>query len=423
MNWPALNKYFTVSHAGWCLALLIIMWSPFSGGPRLPSLLLAVLGLWLLAIQRGALFGVQAQRRWGVIYLLLWLPILLSLPGSLNPKRTLETALVLPLYYLAGLALIGALRTDRARRRLAIGIALTLLFWMTDGFVQLIFGYDLFGIPLTPDGRVVGLFGTNLHLGTFTAVLLPIVLWFALERHTALAVGAFALSAAIVALAGARMNLVMLAVAAGALLGRLSRRWALGLLVAGALALGAASALSPAMQERFARAASVTHALDFETVNYVLSDRLYIWETAWHMLSDRPFVGVGTGAFAAAYDRYATRPDDVFRSGHPSANKPYHTHQMYVSIAAESGLVGLAAIVAAFVLVVIWYARAPRARRDQAWPYLMGLLVAVFPINSQPVLYTHWWFPPLLLLLCMGLAALDDDRNAEKSGKMSKFME
>lgn len=416
MNWPALKTYLTVTHIGWWLALLVILWSPFSGGPRVPSLLLAVLGLWLLAIQRGGVFADRAQRRWGVIFLLLWLPVLLSLPGSLNSERTLETTLALPLYYLSGLALIETLRADRARRRLAMGIVLTLLFWMVDGFVQHIFGHDMFGIPLTEDGRVVGVFGTNLHLGTFAAVLLPIMLWLALERHAAFALGAFALSGAIVVLSGARMNLVMLAVTAGALLGRLSRRWAFGLLVAGTLALGAASALSPVMQERFARAASVTHALDFETVNYVLSDRLYIWETAWHMVSDRPFVGVGTGAFAAAYDRYATRPDDVFRGGHPSANKPYHTHQMYVSIAAESGLVGLAAIVAAFVLVVRWYIGAAPHRRAQAWPWLTSLLVAVFPINSQPVLYTHWWFPPLLLLLCMGLAALDDDR---KPGKTS----
>ena len=405
---------------GRTLALLLVFWSPFSGGPRVPSLLLAVLGLWLLAIQRGGLFTVQAQRRWGVIFLLLWLPMLLSLPGSYNPKRTLETVLALPLYYLAGMALIEAMRADRARRRLAIGIALVLLFWMADGFVQYIFGYDLLGIPLTEDGRVVGLFGTNLHLGTFAAVLLPIVFWFALERHAAFAVVALALSVAIVVLAGARMNLVMIAVAAGALLVRLSRRWAFGLLVAAALALAATSALSPVMQERFARAASVTRGLDFETVNYVLTDRLYIWETAWHMVRDRPLTGIGTGAFAAAYDRYATRSDDVFRSGHPSANKPYHTHQMYISILAESGLLGLAAIVTAFVLVVRWYVAAADLRRAQAWPWLTALLVAVFPINSQPVLYTHWWFPILLLLLCMGLAALDGDGNVRKPGKKSK---
>jgi O-antigen ligase len=280
---------------------------------------------------------------------------------------------------------------------------------MADGLVQYAFGRDLFGIPLTPDGRVVGLFGSNLLLGTFAAVLLPLLLWLAFERHVLLAAGGFALSAATVVLAGARMNLVMLAVAAGTVLPRLPRRWVIAVLAAGGLVAIAAGALSPAMQERAERVLALAHKFDFETVNHALTDRGYLWETAGRMVLDRPLAGVGAGAFGAAYDRYSARPDDVFASRHPQAIKPYHAHQMYVSIAAESGFTGLAAIIAAFVLVVRWYFRAPPARRAQAWPWLAGLLVAVFPLNSQPVLYTHWWFPPLLLLLCAGLAALDGE--------------
>ncbi len=415
MNWSAIKNYLTVAHFGWLLALFVILWSPFSGGPRVPSLLLAVFGLWLLTKQRGALFAVRAQRRFGVIFLLLWVPVLLSLPASLNPRRTLETALALPLYFLAGVALIEVLRSDGARRRLTFGIAAVLLFWIADGLIQYAVGHDLFGIPLTPDGRMVGPFADNLRIGSFATVLLPLALWLALERHALLALGAVALSAVTVVLTGARMNLVMLAVAGGALLARLPRRWALGTLVIGLVAAAGATALSPAMQERLTRVAAVTAALDFESVDYALSGRLYIWDTAARMVLDRPLTGVGAGAFGAAYDRYASRPGDVFQSTHPEAEKPYHAHQMYVSIAAESGLVGLSAILAAFVLVVRWYARAPAPRRDQAWPYLTGLWVAVFPINSQPVLYTHWWFPPLLLLLCAGLAALDGDGDGNEA--------
>lgn len=416
MNWPAADEMKRAARTalttgagfGALLAFLIVFWSPLPGGPRAPSVLLALLGLWTLARRRLALFAPGVQRRFGLIFLLLWLPVLISLPGSLHPRRTIDIALVLPLYYLAGLALIEALRSDCARRWLAAGIALTLLVWIADGFAQYVFGRDLLGIPLTDDGRVVGLFATNLRLATFAAMLLPIALWLVLERHAVLAAGAFALSAATVALAGARMNIVMLAVAAGTALFRLPRRWAVAMLAAGALAIVAAGALSPAMQERAARVVALTRSLNFETLNHALSGRLFIWETAGRMTLDRPLTGVGAGAFNAAYDRYSTRPDDVFASRHPQWEKPYHAHQMYVSIAAESGFTGLAAVILAFVLVVRWYFGANPARRAQAWPWLAGLLVAVFPLNSQPVLYTHWWFPLLLLLLCAGLAALED---------------
>jgi hypothetical protein len=43
----------------------------------------------------------------------------------------------------------------------------------------------------------------------------------------------------------------------------------------------------------------------------------------------------------------------------------------------------------------------------------MGLLVTMFPLNSQPILYSGWWFPVLLLLTALMLAALDD-KPAEK---------
>ena len=50
-----------------------------------------------------------------------------------------------------------------------------------------------------------------------------------------------------------------------------------------------------------------------------------------------------------------------------------------------------------------------------AWPFACSLFVASFPINSQPVLFTHWYFPVLLLLVCAMLAALVDDSMAAEN--------
>ena len=146
---------------------------------------------------------------------------------------------------------------------------------------------------------------------------------------------------------------------------------------------------------------------NFAGIDRALSGRLTIWETAGRMIADRPLAGVGAGAFRTAYDRYSTRADDPYRSGGGYEGGVYHAHQLYISIAAESGIIGLSGVLLALFLGVKWYWTAPRTRRDAAWPFAFGLLVAVFPINSQPVIYTHWWFPILLLLLCAGLAALD----------------
>jgi hypothetical protein len=79
---------------------------------------------------------------------------------------------------------------------------------------------------------------------------------------------------------------------------------------------------------------------------------------------------------------------------------------MYVSIAAESGICGLAGIVTTVGLCVAWFLQATEAQRAHAAPYAASLAVIAFPIQSQPVLFTLWWFPVVLLLLCGMLSAL-----------------
>jgi O-antigen ligase len=86
-----------------------------------------------------------------------------------------------------------------------------------------------------------------------------------------------------------------------------------------------------------------------------------------------------------------------------------HAHQMYVAIAAETGLVGLLGIVLIIGLGIRWYLPAPQEAKQRAWPYGLGLLIIAFPLNSQPVLFIPWWFPVMLLLFCTMLAALEPE--------------
>ena len=62
MNWQALER-ITYVDIGRFLALMLVAWSPFSGGPRLPSFLLAVMGAWLLWTRRPEVLASVAVRR------------------------------------------------------------------------------------------------------------------------------------------------------------------------------------------------------------------------------------------------------------------------------------------------------------------------------------------------------------------------
>jgi len=411
VNWPDIrNLKFTA--VGTFLALLIVAFIPNFGidkyGPSsaLPAALLGLMGVRLLGKERATLFAVPAQRRWAMIALLLFVPILISVPASYQVRYSASVAAAMVIYYFTGAALIKALGGDERRLWLARWIGLVLIFWLADSFVQYGFGRDLFGIAITPDGRVTGPFEGNLRQAMFLAMLMPVVIaalrtW---NRGWVWALLFFAAAATIALLSGVRMVLVMLAIVVAGLFLHLPRScWKWPLLAVLPVIVVLVIALSPVLKQRMALFAEVQQ-LDFATVDRLLSFRAGIWETGFNMLRDRPLTGVGAGAFEKAYKDYASRPDDVFARG---AARVYHAHQVYVSFAAETGVPGLLALMGALLLCIRWYWEAPPERRARAWPYALALTVYFFPINTQPPLFNHWLFPVLLLLLAAMLAALD----------------
>jgi len=393
------------------LALMLVVMAPLIS-PRLPSVLLGLLGGWFIWTQRASLFASLVVRRLTWVFALLLIPILLSIPASYDWRFSKMVAIAISLYFLAGLALVHVLRGDAQRLWLAKWLTLAMLVWMTDGFIQYIFGRDLLGYTLTVDGRMTGIFRGNLGLSTILAILMPIAVWY-LMRNRPLAVIAMFVGAGVVAvLVGTRNALVMMAVVGVGTALRLPRRYR-PLLVVAALAVAGAISLSPAMKERLQRFSEL-ETMTFEQYDQITSRRLTIWETAGRMILDRPVTGVGAGMFARVYDRYSTRPDDMFRSG-GSMGSPYHAHNVYVSIAAETGVLGLLGIIVAFVLCLKWYFAAKPTRREQAWPYSFGLLIVMFPFSIEFGMFTLWLFPLQLLLLSATLAALGDETTVEQA--------
>lgn len=410
MNWQAV-KNLSYIQVGMFLALAIIAVMPNFGfkygpSPAVPSVLLALLGVWLLWKHGRELWATAAARRLTVVFALLWVPAMLSLPASYDVRYTLSVGAALLVYYLAGLALVRVLRGDAERAWLAKWILAVLVFWVVDSLIQYFFGMDIFGIEITRDGRVVGPFYKSLRQPTLIALMLPVGLWFLLRRGVMPALLFFAAAGFVAILGSVRMVLVMLLIVAAGLYLRLPPwRFKIPALLIAITIMFTAIGLAPTMQERMGRLVN-TRVISFESIDRILSDRLTIWHTASNMLRAHPFTGVGAGAFAKAYDNYSTRPVDMFRGGQV---RVFHAHQVYVSMAAEAGLPGLMGLLLAIGLALKWYWSASRVRRAQAWPYALGLSVYFFPLNTQPPMYHgNWLFPVLLLLFATFLAALDE---------------
>ena len=386
------------------LGLMLVAWQPFISAARLPSLLLFALGLWM-SWRRRISFAERAVRRLSVVFFLLLVPVLLSIPSSLHPSGSIDVALALVLFFVVGLALVQGLGTAGERAWFERWLLIMVLFLVADALLQFAFGTDLFGVPISVDGRILGPFEGKVRLGLFLAVLLPIALWRMAATRPWLALGILALSGMVIGLSAFRSNLVLFLLTGGLLLTRFSWRHRPFVIGGMLIAIVAAVAFSPVLTQRIdvsVEAAGQEEVDTFHRLDKILSGRLTIWETAWRMVRDRPLTGVGAKAFDHAYDGYATRPDDPFRS--PA--RPYHAHQMYVSMAAETGLIGLAGLVAIIGFGAGWYLRAPPERRAAAAPYGASLAAIAFPIQSQPVLFTLWWFPVVVLLLCGFLTAL-----------------
>ncbi len=409
LNWQMVKRLTHVK-IGVFLALLIVAVMPnfgfkYGASPALPAALLALLGIWLVWKQRAAVLAAPSTRRLTMVFALLLVPVLISIPASYAMQHSLNIAMALVAYYFTGLALLRVLHGDAERAWLAKWILFVLAFWVVDSVIQYLFGTDLFGITRTRDMRVLGPFEETLRQPMLIALLLPIALW-VLMRKGALPAFLFFVAAAFVAmLAGVRTTVVMLVIVAAGFYLKLPR-WRFKIpaaLLAGAILLAAMS-LTPAMKERMSRLSEIRD-VKFETLDFMLSTRVTIWETAGHMLFAHPLTGVGAGAFAKAYDDHATRPNDIYRGG---VVKVYHAHQEYVAKGAETGLPGLIGLIVAIGLCFKWYRSAAPERRDQAWPYALGLSVYFFPLNSQaPLYHGNWLFPLILLLLAALLAALD----------------
>jgi len=416
LNWQAIRN-LTHIQVGVFLGLLIVAVMPnfglkYGASPALPAGLLALLGGWLVWKQRLDVFATPSTRRLTIVFALLLVPVLISIPASYEPRYSINVAMALVAYYFSGLALVRVLRGDAERAWLAKWILFVLAFWVADSVIQYLFGTDLFGIARTDDMRVLGPFKGSLRQPMLIALFLPVAIWVLLRKGVVPAFLFFAAAAFIATLAGVRTVVVFLAVVAAGFYLRLPR-WRFKIpaaLLAGAIVL-AAMGLTPAMKERMARLGEIQDT-KFETFDRFLSGRFTIWETASHMLIARPLTGVGAGAFAKAYDHYSTRPDDKFRGG--VVEKVYHAHQAYFAMVAETGLPGLLGLIVAIVLCVKWYWTAAPDRRDQAWPYALGLGVYFFPLNSQaPLFHGNWLFPAILLLFAALLAALDGEPSAQ----------
>lgn len=130
------------------------------------------------------------------------------------------------------------------------------------------------------------------------------------------------------------------------------------------------------------------------------STRILLWSTVPRMVADHPWFGVGYGTFRLAFMRY--RPADA------SDREPPTAHNIFLNYAAETGALGLAAIVAVWAVGVAstwrWLVRSPIGSTERAAATAVLATLVGFLINQLfdgTALTPHVGFG-LLALLAIG---------------------
>jgi O-antigen ligase len=96
-------------------------------------------------------------------------------------------------------------------------------------------------------------------------------------------------------------------------------------------------------------------------------ERVYRWVAGIRMISDKPIVGFGPGAFFESYEPYTVRSFETYVSNNPEKSG---IHNYYLMVACEQGIIGLLFFLLLTALPLLLAERAFAIAKDQHIKYL-----------------------------------------------------
>lgn len=347
------------------------------------------------------------------IFLCFWLPMVLSSFDSYMPQKSWGTSMASLRFLAAALSLSVLLQADSARWRVIRWTSFLLVFWSVDGFIQLIFGLDLFGIAMHPD-RLNALFVQKYQFyGPTLAMLSPLLLEHARRHWPSWAwVAAFSLTLGAVLIAGMRAGWLLMGLVLVVYMWLLFRRdnrelrkVSLSIPLFAIIVIIASYLVSPLFQARLDQSLLLqqgSHAALDEASNY----RMPIFKTSLVMFKHHPINGVGVRAYPAAYMEYA-EPDDFHIRNSGGVSGATHAHNLVLEVMSDTGMIGVAAMVAGFILVLgLWRGMKPTLR-NEAFPFVLALALMLFPLNSHFALYGTYMSSLIWMLFGLWAACID----------------
>jgi O-antigen ligase len=143
--------------------------------------------------------------------------------------------------------------------------------------------------------------------------------------------------------------------------------------------LGGAGLLPAAISDRFADIGALVNIPDvrgakINDANYAVIERIAHWQAAIRMIEANPWTGVGFSNYQPVYEQYRL------------LNWPMplgHAHNIYLNIAAETGLPGLTAYLLLWMAILIQTIRALRIQHGIGRGLALGLMGAWIHLSAH----------------------------------------
>jgi O-antigen ligase len=331
--------------------------------------------------------------------------------------KKLSTVLLAGIFGLATMTLIKEQPDSVGITKKAVSA--TVLFWIFDGIIQLIFGQDLFGAPLN-NGRV-GIFATDpLDFAYYFPLfaVFPIIHFYGLSGNAKFLLSPKLSSflvlgfSIIITFSGGCRNSMLL-------IGLISIGWAATLIrelrsqyrrlvipsFLGAFVLIGILfyKFNAVFQQRFDQTIKILTSPSYKQVNQVLSGRLDIWQPASEILQANTIFGIGPNQFRGAVLNIL-RPGNYY---YQNSDFIMHAHQVLIEVALGTGIIGLACFLIYYIYTAkYFFARRELLNRSKGFGLAgtLAFLLLWFPLGTHYNIYGSMQLFYSFYFLALGFA-------------------
>lgn len=371
-----------------------------------PIGIMAIIGLFYIIKMPGAIFQNPIFKSFTIVFLCFWIPLLISFFDAVNPGHSAHTLFPYLRFYFAGIFIIHELSKDNDRLKFIItSLFYIVFFWCIDATIQFALGKNLLGFPYEA-GHITGVFyprNTISHICSILSTFIFLYLYIKFNKQKWLLLSLIPLFLVIL-LSGRRAAWVMLALSTFGFLAyayayskqkKLFLKFIAVLFSLITLVLGSTIVYHEPTHNRFKTTLGLFSG-DYDKINRATAVRLPIWEASYKIFKSNPVNGIGPRGFRHVYHNYAAE-DDYFVTIEKAV--PSQPHIIILEILAETGIIGFIGYLFAIYLIlqIAWRSN----NKKKLLPYLIPVLVALFPFNTHMALYGSIWSSMVWLIISL----------------------